>query len=201
VGRLFVRPTKFILFVVTPLAALFIFFPTEILSLWLGKEFAIRSHDVLVLLAAGFFFNCLAHVPLAAMLGLGRPDLKAKIDIAEALTFVAVSYFLISYSGITGAALAKGTLLLLDVVAMFVLAKQIMKVSMPSLIPRDLLSFALASGGFLAFGLVLDVLSVSLFVRVISFFLISFGFVLLFVAKFLTVDERELIPFLRRNQS
>ena len=47
VGRLFVRPTKFILFVVTPLAAVFIFFPTEILSVWLGKEFAIRSHDVL----------------------------------------------------------------------------------------------------------------------------------------------------------
>jgi O-antigen/teichoic acid export membrane protein len=201
VGRFFVRPTKFILFVVTPLAAVFIFFPTEILSVWLGKEFAIRSHDVLVLLAAGFFFNCLAHVPLAAMLGLGRPDLKAKVDIAEALTFFFMSYLLISFSGITGAALAKGTLLGLDVVAMFVLAKQIMKVELHSLIPKDLMYFSLASCCLLGVGLLLDVLSTSLLVRVISFLLLAPGFVLLFLTKFLTVDERELIPLLRRYHS
>ncbi len=198
VGRLFVRPTKFILFVVTPLAAVFIFFPTEILSVWLGKEFAIRSHDVLVLLAAGFFFNCLAHVPLAAMLGLGRPDLKAKVDVAEALTFVVASYLLISFWGITGAALAKGTLLALDVVAMFVLAKQIMKVELHSLIPKDLMYFSLASASFLGVGLLLDMFSISLLLRAITFLLVAAGFVLLFLTKFLTADERGLIPLLRR---
>jgi O-antigen/teichoic acid export membrane protein len=198
VGRLFVRPTKFILFVVTPLAAVFIFFPTEILSVWLGREFAIRSQGVLVLLAAGFFFNCLAHVPLAALLGLGRPDLKAKVDIAEAFTFVALSYLFISYWGIVGAALAKTALLTLDVVVVFVLARQIMKVQLYSLIPRDMMYFSLASLCFLGVGLMLDVLSSSLMLRIVSFLLLAPGFVLLFLRKILTAEDQKLIPLLRR---
>ena len=201
VGRLFVRPTKFILFVVTPLAAVFIFFPTEILTLWLGKEFALKSHDVLVFLSAGFFLNCLAHVPLAALLGLGRPDLKAKIDIAEAAVFVGISYLLISVLGIIGAAAGKGLILALDAAVMFMLAKQILSVKMRALIPADLMYLSFMSFGFLAIGLLLDVFSVSVAIRIVAFVAACSIFVFFFFKRVLTAEERAMALSLGRLRS
>lgn len=200
VGNLFVRPTKFILFVVTPLAALFLFFSKEILAVWVGKEFAVKSHDVLVLLAAGFFFNCLAHVPLAAVLGLGRPDLKAKLDVAEAVIFTGLSYLLITFAGITGAAVAKGTVLALDIVVLFLLAKRIMKASLEILIPKDLLYLSAASLGFLGLGVFLDVLLAPFSIRILLFLLVGLSFVVFFLTRLLTADERARIPFLRARE-
>jgi O-antigen/teichoic acid export membrane protein len=188
-ARLFVRPTKLILFVVTPLTAVFIFFPREILSLWLGEVFADKSSEILILLAIGFFFNCLAHVPLAAMLGLGRPDVRAKVDIAEAFIFSSASYGMIVLAGIMGAAIAKAAVLGLDVVVMFFLVKRIMNVGMRSLVPLDLMYFSMTSLGFLAIGLLLDLSSALLVVRLVSFLVFCSAFVFLFVKKFLTADE------------
>jgi O-antigen/teichoic acid export membrane protein len=192
-GRLFVRPTKFILFVVTPLSALFIFFPREVLSLWLGKVFADKSAGVLVLLAFGFFFNCLAHVPLAAMLGLGRPDVRAKVDMAEALFFSSASFGLIVLAGIMGAAIAKAAVLGLDVVIMFFLVSRIMSVGMRSLVPIDLMYFLMMSLGFLAIGLLLELSSVLLWVRIVSFFVLCLAFVLLFLKRFISADEKAIV--------
>jgi O-antigen/teichoic acid export membrane protein len=200
VGRLFVRPTKFILFVVTPLAAVFIFFPTEILTLWLGREFAAKSHDVLVLLSAGFFLNCLAHVPLAALLGLGRPDLKAKIDIMEAVVFIALSYLLITVSGIGGAAAGKGLILLLDAIAMFMFAKRILNVELESLIPKDLMYLSFMSLSFLALGLFLDLFMLSIVVRAVSFITASVLFVIIFLRGVLSAEERVMIVSLANKK-
>jgi O-antigen/teichoic acid export membrane protein len=189
-GRLFVRPTKLILFIVTPLTAVFIFFPKEILSLWLGGVFADKSAAVLVFLAIGFFFNCLAHVPMAALLGLGRPDVRAKVDIVEAFVFSTASYGMIVLAGIMGAAIVKAAVLGLDVLVMFFLVKRIMNVGMRSLVPVDLMYFSMTSLGFLAIGLFLDMSSALLVVRLVSFLALCLVFVFLFLKKFLTADEK-----------
>jgi O-antigen/teichoic acid export membrane protein len=199
--RLFVRPTKLILFIVTPLTAFFVFFPREILSLWLGADFGEKSHGVLVFLAVGFFLNCLAHVPLAAMYGLGRPDLRAKIDITEAFVFVVASYAMIVLGGITGAAATKAAALGLDVIAMFLLLERILKVGLRSLMPDHLLYFALTSFSFLGIGLVLDLSSVDLAMKLTSFLVAGVVFVYLFVTRFLTADERAMAFSVARFQN
>jgi O-antigen/teichoic acid export membrane protein len=191
--RLFVRPTKFIMFVVTPLSAVFIFFPKEILSLWLGPVFAEKSAEVLVLLAVGFFFNCLAHVPLAAMLGLGRPDVRAKIDMAEAIIFSGASYAMIVLAGIAGAAIVKASVLALDVLVMFYLMKRIMDVRMRALIPHDLMYFTVTSLCFLAVGIALDLTTGLFLVRLITFCTLSAVYLLLFLKQFTTAEEKTIM--------
>jgi O-antigen/teichoic acid export membrane protein len=143
----------------------------------------------LILLAIGFFFNCLAHVPMAAMLGLGRPDVRAKVDIAEAFVFSSASYGMIILAGIMGAAIVKAAVLGLDVIVMFFLVKRIMNVGMRSLVPVDLKYFSMTSLGFLAIGLFLDVSSAPFAVRLVSFLVLCSSFVYVFIKKFLRADE------------
>jgi O-antigen/teichoic acid export membrane protein len=162
---LLVKPTKYLLMMVTPVASLFIFFAPEILQFWLGEEFRRESMVLLPILSLGFFFNCLAHIPLAAVQGLGRPDLRAKLDIGEAVVFLALTVFLIQTLGINGAALAKSIVLFLDVVIMFFLARRILKVQWAMLLPRELSDFLILSIVFLLSGMALSLSDTGLAVR------------------------------------
>lgn len=166
---LLVKPTKYLLALVTPVASLFIFFVPEILQLWLGEEFRRESMFLLPILSLGFFFNCLAHIPLAAVQGLGRPDLRAKLDIAEAVVFLVLTVFLIQTLGINGAALSKSIVLFLDVVIMFFLARRILKVHWAMLLPRELSNLLILSIVFLSTGMALSLSDSGLGVRIAVF--------------------------------
>lgn len=82
---------------------LFIFAPT-VLRLWLGSAFAEQAGIALRVLSIGIFFNGLAHLPLGVLYGAGRPDLPAKIHIAEIAFLLPSIWVLVKMFGITGAA-------------------------------------------------------------------------------------------------
>ena len=166
---LLVKPTKYLLFLMTPIASVFIFLAPEILELWLGAVFRERSMFLLPVLSLGFFFNCLAHIPLAAVQGLGRPHWRARLDMLEAVLFLSLTVFLIRAFGINGAALSKSLVLFLDVVVMFVLVRRILNVPWSTLIPRQMLAFIVLSLVFLLAGLCLTVLDFSFPIRMLSF--------------------------------
>jgi O-antigen/teichoic acid export membrane protein len=85
--------------------ALFTFAP-EILRAWLGPAFGQQAGTALRILAIGVFLGGLAHLPLAVLYGVGRPDLPAKFHIVEVMVHVPLTFLLVKSWGITGAALA-----------------------------------------------------------------------------------------------
>ena len=84
---------------------LFVFAP-QILAAWLGPAFGAEAGVALRILSLGVFFGGLAHLPLALLYGSGRPDLPAKIHLAEVVLYLPLTVGLVRTWGISGAATA-----------------------------------------------------------------------------------------------
>jgi O-antigen/teichoic acid export membrane protein len=78
----------------------------DLLRLWLGTEFATGGGRVLQILAIGIFFSCLAFAPGALLDAIGRPDVNAKWQLAQAALFLPLSALGLIWLGIEGAAAA-----------------------------------------------------------------------------------------------
>src|SRR5216684_1057430 len=65
------RTLKYLFLVLTPPAAVFIFFAKDIMHLWLGPQFALESTLVLQLTTLVFFLNAFAFVPFTSVQALG----------------------------------------------------------------------------------------------------------------------------------
>ncbi|MGH7447266.1 MAG: oligosaccharide flippase family protein, partial [Longimicrobiales bacterium] len=81
VDDLFRRPLRLLFLFQWPLLVVLWLFPGEILGAWMGGAVAAAGASVLRLLALAFFLNAFSHIALAGVQGLGRPDLKAKLDL------------------------------------------------------------------------------------------------------------------------
>jgi O-antigen/teichoic acid export membrane protein len=93
--------------VLSPAAAVFIFFARDIMYLWLGPQFAVQSTHVLQLVTMVFFINAFAIIPFTSVQALGRPDLKAILDLLTIPVYFASAWWLMRHLGVNGAALAK----------------------------------------------------------------------------------------------
>ncbi len=116
------RSLKFILLTVGPAAVALIFFARPLLTLWLGARFAAEGTMVLQILAVGVLINALAYVPSNLLNGIGRPDLTAKLHLAELPLHVALAWFLVTRFGLPGAALAWAIRVTLDFVLLIAAA-------------------------------------------------------------------------------
>jgi O-antigen/teichoic acid export membrane protein len=117
--ELCVRSLKSLLVSLGPILLLVIFFARDILTLWLGSDFAAKSTVVLQILAVGVLANSLAFVPVGLLHGLGRPDLTAKIHLLELPFYLAMLAFCIAHMGIVGAAIAWTARVCLDAISQF----------------------------------------------------------------------------------
>src|SRR5690606_1867846 len=125
VAELFRRPVRILLLLQWPLLVVFWLFPHELIELWMNAEIATAGANALRLLALAFFFNGFAQVALAGVQGLGRPDLKAKLDAVQVPLYVACAALLIARWGVTGAASAKLLFTVADTVLLFVFARRL----------------------------------------------------------------------------
>jgi len=105
-GILFAHSIKYVLLVLGVAILMIGLFAKEILQIWLGADFAIKSTVALQILAFGVLINSLAHIPFALLQGIGRPDLPAKFHLLELPLYIGLVWFLISQWGIAGAAVA-----------------------------------------------------------------------------------------------
>ncbi|MGG5812411.1 oligosaccharide flippase family protein [Falsiroseomonas sp. CW058] len=91
---------------VLPACLLLVATGPEVLRLWLGAEFAAGGGQVLRILSVGIFFSCAAFAPGALLDAIGRPDVNAKWQLAQAAVFLPLSAVGLVWLGIEGAAAA-----------------------------------------------------------------------------------------------
>jgi O-antigen/teichoic acid export membrane protein len=153
------RPLKYLVITSMPLLVVLVLFAPEILALWLKGDFAARSTGVLRILAISFALNALSYVPFSAVQGLGRPDLKAKLDLAEVPFFVILSWILIPRYGVAGAALAKLGVTIVDTVGLFWMAGRLGAFSPLRVAWRGVRSAVFIAAGYGAISLVAPALA------------------------------------------
>lgn len=125
-ANLFRRGANYVFLALFPLTLIIVTFAPEGLELWLGAEFAQESCAVLRWLAIGVLVNGLAQVPFALVQGAGRPDLTAKLHVAELPFYLAILWWLLTHFGIEGAAIAWLLRALVDMVVLFFMAHSLM---------------------------------------------------------------------------
>lgn len=116
------RAAKYILLPLAPLTAVFIFFSRDILRLWMGAHFAAQSSEVMKILAVLFLLNAFAMIPFTSVQALGRPDLKAILDLIALPLYIFLAWFCMRKMGIDGAAVAKLLLTIYDCTFLYVFA-------------------------------------------------------------------------------
>jgi len=141
------RAIKYLFLVLTPPAAVFIFFARDIMNLWLGPQFAAQSTLVLQLITMVFFLNAFAIIPFTSVQALGRPDLKAILDLLTIPVYIAVAWLLMRRAGIDGAALAKLLVTISDGFFLYIFAFKLKAFSLRDCVSGPLFRAILASVG------------------------------------------------------
>lgn len=103
-----------VLAVFFPICLFLVYFSTEILTLWLGAEFALSSHRILEIVTIGVFVNAIAQIPFSLIQSLERADLTAKLHLAELPIYFALVWFLTVKFGLIGAACAWAIRVIVD---------------------------------------------------------------------------------------
>lgn len=120
--RLLLQGCAWVFLILAPCVVLLIVFAKPMLGWWLGNDFATASAPALRWLAAGVLINSVAQVPFALIQGLGRPDLTAKLHLLELAPYVVMVFVLTSALGLTGAAIAWTGRVLIDAMALVLIA-------------------------------------------------------------------------------
>jgi O-antigen/teichoic acid export membrane protein len=129
VGRLFERAVKLVSAILLPLCLVIVTFAPQIMSLWMGRKFALessrQSSAVLQILAIGAFVTGLSWMPLALLHAAHRPDLTAKLHLADFPLYAIVLWILIHRYGLAGAAFAWSGRLLAENIVLFSMATRV----------------------------------------------------------------------------
>jgi O-antigen/teichoic acid export membrane protein len=116
---LFDQASRGILLLLLPVVLLVVGVSGPALELWVGAEFAREGAVVARWLALGVFVNSLAHVPYALLQAMGRPDLTAKLHLAEAPFYFFLLWGLLAVVGLPGAAIAWTVRVIVDAILLF----------------------------------------------------------------------------------
>ena len=103
-GRVYRQAVKYIFLAMIPFTIGLMALSGDVLSIWLGSEFALNSSTVMAVLALGVLLNSLAYVPYALVQASGRPDVTAKFHLLEIVPYLALVWWATSNYGILGTA-------------------------------------------------------------------------------------------------
>jgi O-antigen/teichoic acid export membrane protein len=103
-ASLFSAGVKAALLLAFPISLALSAWAPELLSWWVGPEFATNGAPVLRWVAVGFVVNAAGRVAFWLVQGAGRPDLPAKLHVAELLGYLPALWFATNLWGVAGAA-------------------------------------------------------------------------------------------------
>ena len=121
---LYANSIRYLLFLMLPLTCFLFVFGKNVLTLWMGAAFAVKSAIVFQILAIGLLLNALAHVSSYAIQVVERPDLIGKYHLAILPVYVGFSAYLVFHWGIVGAATAASLRFALDSLVVFWMAQR-----------------------------------------------------------------------------
>jgi O-antigen/teichoic acid export membrane protein len=105
--ELFSKGAKYLLLVMLPVVLGLSVFAYTVFSIWLpdGEIFAEKSAFIVICLTLGIFVHSIARFIWYFIQAAGRPDLAARLHLAELPIYMFAVYFLIRRYGINGAAM------------------------------------------------------------------------------------------------
>jgi O-antigen/teichoic acid export membrane protein len=109
-------------YVMLPLSLIAFVIAKPALSLWINPEFSEQSYRVAQILAVGIFVNSFGYVSQALIQAYGRPDLTAKLHVAELVAYVPYMIWLVHRFAIEGAAFAWCVRVAISTVALALIA-------------------------------------------------------------------------------
>lgn len=92
------------------------------LAFWISPEFSEHSYLVAKILAVGIFINSFGYISQCLIQAYGRPDLTAKLHVAELVAYVPYVWWLVVNAGIEGAAIAWSIRVAISTVALATIA-------------------------------------------------------------------------------
>lgn len=116
--------TAVLLVMVAPVIAL-ITVGADLLTVWLGQDFARETAALVPIIAVGVLTGALGYVPVALLQATGRPDVSVKLQLAELIPFVGATWLLVGAFGLAGAALAWTMRATVDLAATSIAAERI----------------------------------------------------------------------------
>lgn len=91
---------------IVPFGIIAAYFAENILDLWLGSQFALKSTLIFQVLVLGLIFNSIAQVPFTSIQAQGGSKVTAILHLFEVIPYVLLLLYLIQYYGLLGAAWA-----------------------------------------------------------------------------------------------
>lgn len=101
-------------------------FAYEILHIWLGEAFALKSAQVIQILMIGVFFNSIAQIYYSLLMSSGRSDIVGKLHLFELPIYMVLFWIFIPRLGIIGAALAWTLRVVLDMIGLVIISRNLM---------------------------------------------------------------------------
>lgn len=109
-----------------PIALAIALFAQELLTLWVGAQFALHSAPILQVFSLGIVITCLAHLPYTAIQSANRARVTALVHCGLISVFVPLSWLLTQRLGLIGAVTTWLMRVIVDAALMFYWAFQIM---------------------------------------------------------------------------
>ncbi len=123
VERIGAQAMHWIILVCLPLCLALALFSTEIISQWLGSDFAVHAARVLAWMAWGMFWGCVAQLPFTLLQSGDAAALTAKLHVAELLVFVVALGAVVPGAGVEGAAAVWAIRCFIDAGCLFLLCR------------------------------------------------------------------------------
>lgn len=115
---------------IVPFGIITAYFTENILDLWLGSQFALKSTIIFQVLILGLIFNSIAQVPFTSIQAQGGSKVTAVLHLLEVIPYVLLLLYLIQYYGLLGAAWAWTIRMFIDMgLLIFIDQKNILKES------------------------------------------------------------------------
>ncbi len=104
--RLAARAINSLAVLMTPLMLVALLLIEPFFRLWISSDFAANARGVAHILLLGFWINGYARVPYAQIQATGRPDIIAKLHLAELIPYLILLFAGLHFWGLLGAAAA-----------------------------------------------------------------------------------------------
>lgn len=121
---IYYRSMWYTFMVMLPITSVTYLIAEPALAWWISEAFSANSHFVAQLLAIGVFINSFGYISQALIQASGRPDLTAKLHVAELVIYVPYMWWLIEHYGIRGAAIAWVVRVTISTLALSVIANR-----------------------------------------------------------------------------